>query len=394
MTTRVTDFELLIDDRERAVYPHLETEARDITYTKMRFEIGDYALRYLPTNQIIAVFERKTLKDFADSLIDGRYANKDKMIKFREQTGCRVILIVEGPPHPGPREYFGSKMYYEIESAIFHMQMRDNIHVINTLNQAHTIVVLVRYIKSMVTLVCKTPISKFIGGTIESKKESPELTSPCVDLSPRVDLSPPKVSSSVINLPPIADQQPIDQPRIAEGKQEVDDDVRHIDTAPPISMPQVTPMVDQMVMLTTKVQKTDLEVVRELWATFTNINIISADAYIIWRPIKDIFDVKARDTVRRELENMRTSRGTKLDKRVIASLTQISYANELRTLSAMPGLSRKTATDLLTGRSLGDIFAMSAATLGAIKVGAKARALGEKKAAKIIALGNFCMKKD
>jgi hypothetical protein len=35
---------------------------------------------------------------------------------------------------------------------------------------------------------------------------------------------------------------------------------------------------------------------------------------------------------------------------------------------------------------------MSAATLGAIKVGAKSRALGEKKAAKIIALGNFCVK--
>ena len=71
---------LFIDDRERAVFNHLEAELKDIFYEVKRLEIGDYALVDIECDKVLAVFERKTLEDYAASLKDGRHQNKISLL--------------------------------------------------------------------------------------------------------------------------------------------------------------------------------------------------------------------------------------------------------------------------------------------------------------------------
>lgn len=191
-------FELRVDNRERSAIPHLDVELKDIKYSVSNLQVADYAiikstpltnthvtpvvdraqaesLRVAPLEfqeesaevpddlpaelpppiikeDIVAVFERKTYEDFAASFKDGRYDNKEKMLNLRSVCGCKVFFIIEGRAYPDPSKRFGRIPYIAIESSIFHLMVRDNIHVIYTRDTLHTIQVLKRFIKSMETL--------------------------------------------------------------------------------------------------------------------------------------------------------------------------------------------------------------------------------------------------
>ena len=149
----IKDLDFIVDDREKALYPHLEVEATEINVKKQRITTGDYALICTKTNQLLAVFERKSLTDFGASLKDGRYLNKQSLLDIRAITGCRIIYIIEGPAHPNSSMTFARVPFAAIESSIFHMMVRDNIIMMYTLNTQHTISKLVSFIKSMVTLL-------------------------------------------------------------------------------------------------------------------------------------------------------------------------------------------------------------------------------------------------
>lgn len=140
--------QLIIDDRERVIAPYLATEFKNCPHIVKRLEIGDYAIVNSLTSVILAVFERKTLNDFAASIKDGRHNNKDKMIALRKSTGCKVFYIIEGNPFTRPTQSVARIPYYVIESAIFHLMMRDNIFVLYTKDPQHTIGVLMRFMKS------------------------------------------------------------------------------------------------------------------------------------------------------------------------------------------------------------------------------------------------------
>lgn len=80
--------EIKVDDRERngGVLPYLQA-MDDVTVTIRRLKLGDYCVDQR------AVFERKTMKDFAISLIDGRLLGQ----ATRLATGTpRPIMILEG----------------------------------------------------------------------------------------------------------------------------------------------------------------------------------------------------------------------------------------------------------------------------------------------------------
>jgi ERCC4-type nuclease len=145
---------LVIDARERNVTRHA-VEFANITYRVKQITIGDYAI-IDPAGSIMAVIERKSLEDAAASLKDGRWANRDKMLTLRQQTGCRIIYIIEGLK---PRDYdypntlCGRTPYKHIESSIFHMMMRDNISTLWTMDTIDTARTLARFVHSMDTLL-------------------------------------------------------------------------------------------------------------------------------------------------------------------------------------------------------------------------------------------------
>ena len=84
-----TPIHIIADDRERksdVIQSLMDME--DVTISINRLSIGDYCA----DNRL--VFERKTLKDFALSIIDGRLFNQ--MIRLASSNSTRSILILEG----------------------------------------------------------------------------------------------------------------------------------------------------------------------------------------------------------------------------------------------------------------------------------------------------------
>ena len=64
---------ILVDDRERSVYSFFDRDdvtTINIPYEITRLTVGDYVIMYGDT--ILAIIERKTWKDLASSLLDGR----------------------------------------------------------------------------------------------------------------------------------------------------------------------------------------------------------------------------------------------------------------------------------------------------------------------------------
>lgn len=130
---------MVVDDREAQVLPFIQTyfgqEASH--YIKKRIEYGDYLL--CQDSAVLACFERKTLKDFASSLRDGRMENKKKMFHLRDQTGCQLYYIIEGTAFAEPSWAFTKGMTYQtIRTSMITMPLRDGIHIIQSKNEEYT----------------------------------------------------------------------------------------------------------------------------------------------------------------------------------------------------------------------------------------------------------------
>lgn len=146
----ITNCVLVVDSRERHVTRH-EYEFREISWKKEQITTGDYAVLG-PDGAIMAIFERKSLDDFGASIKDGRHQNKQKLVELRNQTGCKIIYIIEGPMTPDANDTFSRIPYKHIESAIFHLMIRENICVWKTKSTLETAQFLARFVKSMDTL--------------------------------------------------------------------------------------------------------------------------------------------------------------------------------------------------------------------------------------------------
>ena len=98
--------ELIIDDREHNVIPFFNTAVipPNISYKVSRINYGDYSLVY--EDKIIFIIERKTWKDLAASLKDGRSKNIQNLLKIREDTNCILIYLIEGNPIPSSSAVF------------------------------------------------------------------------------------------------------------------------------------------------------------------------------------------------------------------------------------------------------------------------------------------------
>jgi len=88
--------------------------------------------------EVLAVFERKTLPDFAASIRDGRHENRHKLLDLRARTGAQVFYLVEGPAFPRPGARIGRMPYSTILSAITNLMVRDGVAVVQTESQAHS----------------------------------------------------------------------------------------------------------------------------------------------------------------------------------------------------------------------------------------------------------------
>ena len=128
---------IIIDDRERFVTPFLTAVAEkfaDITHEIKRINIGDYVITR--DGEIIAVIERKTWRDLAASMRDGRKENMQKMIDLRASANAQgqgpitLYYFIEGNPCPNPDALVSRIPYKHLISHLDHAAARDNIHTV------------------------------------------------------------------------------------------------------------------------------------------------------------------------------------------------------------------------------------------------------------------------
>lgn len=137
---------LICDTRERAIQDSINgefTKPANFAKTKgtMKCEVrqvsvGDYAIEM--DGNLVAIIERKTLKDYAASFKDNRHANKAKLINARNITGCKIYYIIEGSLNPDYETKYAGINYKNILASIHDLMICDDIFIIRTHDGQHT----------------------------------------------------------------------------------------------------------------------------------------------------------------------------------------------------------------------------------------------------------------
>jgi ERCC4-type nuclease len=164
--------EIIVDTREQAVIPFFNSYKNppDITYKVQQVNIGDYNVVY--NGHILFSIERKTWKDLASSMRDGRKDNVNKMIKLRDETKCQLIYLMEGIAIPNEKTKFCRVPYKALRSHLDHLAFRDGIHIMHSKNQKNTVERIYELIKNYLTIK-PNPLLKYekVGGDEKKLKE-------------------------------------------------------------------------------------------------------------------------------------------------------------------------------------------------------------------------------
>lgn len=149
----MSQVEIIVDDREQKVIPYFNgfTMPPNITFKVSRVNHGDYSVLY--RDYILFIIERKTWKDLAASLRDGRKENTKKLLKIREDTGCQIIYLIEGNPIPRSTAKFGRVPYKALRSHLDHLAFRDGIHMVYSKDKKNTVDRIVELVKNYLTII-------------------------------------------------------------------------------------------------------------------------------------------------------------------------------------------------------------------------------------------------
>lgn len=144
--------EIIIDDREQAIIPHFNSVKipPNITYKVCRINYGDYSVLY--KGYILFIIERKTWKDLASSIRDGRKHNINKMIKMRDETGCQLLYLIEGNPIPKKTTRFCRIPYKNLRAHLDHLSFRDGVHMIYSKNKKNTVDRIVEIVQNYLSI--------------------------------------------------------------------------------------------------------------------------------------------------------------------------------------------------------------------------------------------------
>lgn len=133
---------LIADSRESYFLDEVDNYINDylkyITYGVERLAVGDFVIKV--DDKIVAIIERKRLRDYADSFNDGRLLNQQGLLNMREIHGCELFYLVEGNFIFDGESVFNGVKYNTINNDIIKLQFVHNIKIIRTGCIKHTAV--------------------------------------------------------------------------------------------------------------------------------------------------------------------------------------------------------------------------------------------------------------
>jgi ERCC4-type nuclease len=301
---------LLIDDRERAIIPHFNHEYLNIEIEVKRLHIGDYAITF--DDKVLVTIERKTWTDLAASIKDNRVENVEKLINLRKETQCRILYLIEGKPRHKDSRKFARISYKNLLTHLDHLTVRDNISVIYSDNESDSAKRLIDLCKNCNTL----DLQSIVYGAGEKMDIDMEV----------IDLCDTEIS----------DIQVGESSGIGGSS------------------------VNGLTMLTTSIQKTDKQIIYDIWSCVPNITSNTASLFI--DSGYHISDLILGKISKSDIYTMRYPNGTIIGKRAdkIIKITDLenieNYKYYCNILAQIPRITKKTAAIILTKASIEDIF--------------------------------------
>ena len=315
-------FHIIVDDRERAIFPYLEQPAKasQISYAIRRINVGDYAI--CCDKQIKMIIERKTWEDLAASFRDGRKANVAKLLSARQETGCILTYLIEGPACPRPGALFGRIPINNLRAHLDHLALRDNIHIIYSSDLAYSGMRLFELAKNMRSLTTSTHEPH----NSQPATQQPSQTIP--DEPHNSQPSQPMPDEQLGQVDTQADTRPSQPMPTTGGNIEVLQTTRHSAVNIQIQMLQCLPAVG---------------------------SIVGPLLYSFGITIKQIMTLKPDEFIAK-FNNAVFPDGRSL-KKVIAKLCQpISFKTATRIIECIPSMSRANAGALLQAIEFSDLF--------------------------------------
>lgn len=312
------------------------------------------------------------------SFRDGRINNKGKMIELRTKTNCALIFIIESEVITDMDKLVDRRFpYRNIQSAIFHMMVRDNIHCMFSNNTAGTATLLTEFVKSMDSLVNKETLDGLSSHMITNNFDNLTIES----------------DNGKINVLP---GENLEKEKVVEGGEEIDntEKVGSEEVEKKVAEKKVAEKmhVNAMELLTDNHEKSDLDCARELWCCFRGVASTSAELFISKWSVAEIIN----QTVTKEaIATCKYYNGKTLPKRVATSLTTIDEPTETKLLAAIPGISVATSKSILanlpypSGQKLRGLLSWDVDSISMMSVGKANKKLGKKKAESIVRIFNY-----
>jgi ERCC4-type nuclease len=144
---------LLADDRERKIIPYfslLKNIPNNIEIEIKRIYAGDYAI--YDGEDLVIVIERKSIKDLAASMTDGRKTNIDNLVEARDKTGCKIVYLIEGKARYAENHKIGRIPYKNLQAHLDHIMIRDGILIIYSSSYEDSAVRIIEFIKNYISL--------------------------------------------------------------------------------------------------------------------------------------------------------------------------------------------------------------------------------------------------
>lgn len=137
--------EFIIDNRESIKKYFIEKNVKYVTFSNL--DLGDYLFKY--NGEVVAIIERKTIDDMANSIKDGRYREqKSRLLENYDRT--KIIYLIEGDLTKENKSiHYNRVSKGTIYSALINMYLRDNINVFHTNNEEETVEFLDEFCKKI-----------------------------------------------------------------------------------------------------------------------------------------------------------------------------------------------------------------------------------------------------
>jgi hypothetical protein len=331
-TDRQVQYSLAIDKRERDILRlikkteiYKDANGKQILWREEHLTTGDFII--FCNNKAIMVIERKTWKDLAASIKDGRITNIKKLIKYRTTTGAKIAYLVEGQAFPSNRTRFGRIPYPNLRSHLDHLVFRDDVIEIRTLNLFGTIDRLFQLIKNISSI--KTQHGGVTGNGVGVTGNGVDVTSDGVDVTGNgVDVTSDGVG-------------------VAGNGVDVTSDGVGIDEKNDLELAKI------------KHSLSDTDIIRKLWVSIPGIN---ENNYMLFANYH-ISDIITGNITKEQIAELKYSNNKKIGiirakKICIVSNPnlKINNNNYINILAAIPGISKRSAGLILSHHRLHNII--------------------------------------